>query len=225
MTAEVGSLRIAAWCDGTRALGPGRRAVAWVQGCPFECLGCIAPEWIPAEPAMRMAPRSVVDVLLRDESVEGLTFSGGEPMLQAAGLTAVAREARRRRPLSLICFTGFRLEQLLARPPAPGVDDLLAEMDVLIDGRYVRSLDDGRGLRGSTNQRIHHLTDQLRHCDYELLHGERVAEIRLSDGEALLVGVPPPGVAAAFDRAVRLAGHRSRSPFLSTTTAETESRS
>jgi anaerobic ribonucleoside-triphosphate reductase activating protein len=31
------------------ALGPGRRAVIWVQGCASRCAGCIAPEaWDPA---------------------------------------------------------------------------------------------------------------------------------------------------------------------------------
>jgi anaerobic ribonucleoside-triphosphate reductase activating protein len=25
-------------------LGPGKRAVIWVQGCPFGCSGCIVPE-------------------------------------------------------------------------------------------------------------------------------------------------------------------------------------
>lgn len=219
MVSAVGPLEVAAFCEGTFALGPGRRAVAWVQGCPLSCPECLAPEWIPQQPAMRLEPVELVEILTRDESVGGLTFSGGEPMAQASGLAEVARQARLRRPLSLICFTGFRLERLRRNPPGPGVDALLAETDVLIDGPYQRALDDGRGLRGSTNQRIHHLTDRLRDSADELEHGIRRAEIRFRGGEALLVGIPPPGLAAALDHAVTLSAggggtpvdHRSRS--------------
>ena len=42
----------------------------------------------------------------------------------------------------------------------PGAAGLLAETDLLIDGPYVRELDDGRSLRGSSNQRVLPLTDR-----------------------------------------------------------------
>jgi anaerobic ribonucleoside-triphosphate reductase activating protein len=102
----------------------------------------------------------------------------------------------------VICFTGYRLERLRARPPSPGVPGLLAAVDVLIDGLYVAPLDDGRGLRGSSNQRIHHLTRRLADCGYDFGHRPRTAEIAVSGPEALLIGVPPKGLLAAFDAAV-----------------------
>jgi anaerobic ribonucleoside-triphosphate reductase activating protein len=123
-------------------------------------------------------------------------------MSQAAGLTEVIEAARRARDLNLICFTGYRLAELRARPPGPGVADLLAQTDVLIDGRYVAARNDGRGLRGSANQRVHFLTGRLRDSEAELAGGPRRSEIRLRGGSALLVGVPGPGVSEAFDRAV-----------------------
>jgi anaerobic ribonucleoside-triphosphate reductase activating protein len=197
-----GVLNVAATVVATRALGPGRRAVVWVQGCPFDCAGCVAPDWIPDSPARLVAPADLVAELLADETVDGLTFSGGEPMAQAAGLAALARLARERRPgLSLICFTGYRLERLRRDPPSPGVTELLDAVDVLIDGRYVAALDDNRGLRGSSNQRIHHLTDRLRDAAHGF-DGERRAEVRLGTNEALVVGVPPRGLLAALDTAL-----------------------
>jgi anaerobic ribonucleoside-triphosphate reductase activating protein len=204
---DGGPVNIAATWVGTRALGPGRRSVAWVQGCPFRCAGCVAPEWIPDRPATAVRPGDLAELLLADPGVTGLTFSGGEPMMQAAGLAATVRAARRRRPLSLICFTGFRLERLRADPPSAGVADLLAEVDVLIDGVYVAALNDGRGLRGSTNQRVHHLTGRLLAWDAELVRGPRAVEVAVSGPEALLIGVPPAGFVEVFDSAVdRLAG-------------------
>jgi len=203
-------LYIAETCVGTRALGPGLRSVVWCQGCPFHCAGCIAPEWIPAEPAggtARVAdPADLAAELLTHPGITGLTFSGGEPMSQAAGLAKVIGAARQERDLTLICFTGYRLAELRTRPPGPGVADLLAQTDVLIDGRYVAARNDGRGLRGSANQQVHHLTARLREVEEELAGGPRRSEIRLRGRSALLVGVPGPGVSEAFDRAATAGG-------------------
>jgi anaerobic ribonucleoside-triphosphate reductase activating protein len=172
-----------------------------VQGCPFRCQGCIAPDWITFQRAREIEPTELAAELLADPRVDGLTFSGGEPMSQAAGLAQLITVARERRDLTLICFTGYRLAELRTRPPGPGVAELLDQVDVLIDGRYVAARNDGRGLRGSSNQRPRFLTERLRHAEAELTGGQRRTEIRISARSALLVGVPGPGVAEAFDRA------------------------
>jgi anaerobic ribonucleoside-triphosphate reductase activating protein len=194
-------LHIAETCVGTRALGPGLRSVAWVQGCPFRCRGCIAPDWIPFQQAREVGPAELAAELLAAPRVDGLTFSGGEPMSQAAGLAQLITIAREQRDLTLICFTGYRLDELRTRPPGPAVAELLDQVDVLIDGKYVAARNDGRGLRGSSNQQIHFLTERLRHAESELVGGQRRTEIRIRARSALLVGVPGPGVADAFDRA------------------------
>lgn len=186
-------LNVAEICPATSALGPGVRAVVWVQGCPFRCRGCLAPDWIPDRPARQMTPDELAAALLSDPRVTGLTFSGGEPMAQAAGLAATVRAVRAVKDVTLICFTGFRLGELTGRPAA---EELLAEVDVLIDGRYVAVRDDDRGLRGSDNQQVHHLTERLRGHDFT--GGSRRAEIHVKDREALLVGVPPSSLTAAW---------------------------
>ena len=194
---------------GTRALGPGLRSVVWVQGCPFRCSGCIAPEWIPERPGREVRPADLAAELLAHPGVTGLTFSGGEPMAQAVGLAAVIETARRQRDLTLICFTGYRLSDLRDRHPGPGVTELLAQTDVLIDGRYVAGSNDGRGLRGSSNQQVHMLTGRLADAAAGLAGGPRRAEIRLRDRSALLVGVPDRAMAEAFARVPALGGARS----------------
>lgn len=206
------ALNIAATRVGTRALGPGRRSVVWVQGCPFRCPGCLAPDWIEDRPARRAHPVELAAELLADPGVAGLTLSGGEPMAQAAGLAALVRAARALRDVTVVCFTGYRLERLRERPPAPGVAELLALTDVLIDGLYVARLDDGKGLRGSGNQRVHHLTPRLAACGYDFDARPRTAEITVDGAEALLVGVPPPGLLTAFDSAVAAIRSRPGSP-------------
>ena len=190
-------LNIAAMTGCTQALGPGIRAVVWVQGCPLNCRGCLAPDWIPFVPATSMTPDQILDSLELDR-VSGLTFSGGEPMEQAAGLAALARLARRKKDLNLICFTGYRYERLLHNPPNTGVPELLAEVDVLIDGPYIQSMNDSVGLRGSSNQRIIHLTSRLKQYDFE--SETRKVEISVTDGELAFVGIPTPGILTALSR-------------------------
>src|SRR5271157_3682875 len=191
-------LNVAAVCDATHALGPGLRAVVWVQGCPFHCQGCIAPDWIPYKPARLLAIDELVDELLANPDVSGLTFSGGEPMKQAAGLTEVARLARQRRDMNIICFTGYKIEKLLKPPIDPAVKDLFEQLDVLIDGAYNVHLNDNRGLRGSSNQRIHHLSFRLKDFDFET--SPRRVEMQIEDGQILMVGIPPTGMETAFNR-------------------------
>jgi anaerobic ribonucleoside-triphosphate reductase activating protein len=206
VTAEMDTgqvLNVASTISATRALGPGLRAVVWVQGCPFRCPGCISPESRPFEPARLVRVETLVSELLIDPDVTGFTYSGGEPMMQAAGLARLIRIARRRRELSLVCFTGFTLDELRADPPTAGVSDLLEEIDVLIDGRYVAELNDNRGLRGSHNQRVHFLTDCLEGHDFET--EPRQAEIYIEAGQAVLIGVPPRGALAALQDGVRRA--------------------
>lgn len=195
LSAEI---QVAETCVGTRALGPGVRSAVWVQGCSFRCAGCIAPDWIPATGGRSVPAPDLAAELLADPEVTGVTFSGGEPMRQAAALAEVARCVRAARDVTLIVFTGFRLVELLRRPPGPGVEQLLAEADVLIDGRYVAARNDGRGLRGSDNQRVHLLTERLRDAYGDLTTGPRRTEIRLKGKSALLVGVPAAPAVRAF---------------------------
>jgi anaerobic ribonucleoside-triphosphate reductase activating protein len=188
-------LNIATIATHTRALGPGTRAVIWVQGCSFRCPGCVAPDWIPFVPALNFTPQEILEKLDLD-GINGMTFSGGEPMEQAAGLAALARLARQKKDLDLICFSGYRYERLLRNPPNAGVHELLAEVDVLIDGPFVQSLNDSVGLRGSSNQRIIHLTSRLQAFDLE--SGTRKVEITVTDGELAFVGIPTPDILSAF---------------------------
>lgn len=188
-------LNIAAIAGHTQALGPNLRAAIWVQGCPLNCRGCLAPDWIPFVPATLMTPEQILRRLDLDR-ISGMTFSGGEPMEQAEGLAALARLARQKKDLDLICFTGYRYERLLKDPPNAGVPELLAEVDVLIDGPFIQSLHDSVGLRGSSNQRIIHLTSRLR--EYDLESSTRKVEITVTDGELAFIGIPTPEILSAM---------------------------
>jgi anaerobic ribonucleoside-triphosphate reductase activating protein len=145
-----------------------------------------------------VSPAVLAAELLADERVTGLTVSGGEPMAQAAALAQMVRAAKATRELTVICYSGYRLAQLRGANAPSGAESLLAEIDVLIDGPYVAARNDGHGLRGSSNQRINHLTGRLRGYDFE--NGPRAAELHFTGNEVQLVGVPAPGLLEALAR-------------------------
>ncbi|HZV45547.1 MAG TPA: 4Fe-4S single cluster domain-containing protein [Saprospiraceae bacterium] len=197
---STNKVNVASFTTHTSALGPGIRAVVWVQGCPLHCRGCLAPGWIPFIQANLMTPTEILEKF-EIQKIDGLTFSGGEPFEQASGLAELARLARKKKDLNIICFTGYRYELLQNHPPNDGVYELLKEIDVLIDGPYIESLNDSIGLRGSSNQRIIHLTSRLRL--YDLEDQKRKLEVTIRDGEMAFVGIPTPGIKSVMDLAYK----------------------
>lgn len=184
-----GILNLAAFCPETYALGPGVRAAVWVQGCPFHCPNCIAPDWIPQIKANLVEPEVLARKIIVNPSVTGITLSGGEPMLQAHPLAELIRLCKQSRDFNVIVFTGFRYESLLQKTEDIGVQQLLGLTDVLIDGPYIQAKNDGIGLRGSANQRIIYLTDRLK--NYSLETFPRQIEYHFTGSETLIVGIPP----------------------------------
>jgi anaerobic ribonucleoside-triphosphate reductase activating protein len=192
-------LNIASYVTQTKALGPGIRAVVWTQGCPLNCAGCIAPAWIPFIEANQFTPEELLSKL-NIQQIDGLTLSGGEPMEQAAGLAELAKLARQIKDINLICFTGYRYERLVNQPPNPGVQSLLREVDVLIDGPYIQSKNDSVGLRGSSNQRIFYLNTRLQESNLE--NQKRKVEVTVRNGELSFVGIPTPQMKTAMDQVI-----------------------
>lgn len=167
-------------------LGPGDRFVIWVQGCNRNCPGCIAESSHAAGDGFRMTPAALaLEILL--SGAEGITISGGEPFLQAEALADTVVRVRRKKDLGVIVYTGYLYEELSS---VPGADRLLAVTDLLIDGPYVRELDDGLSLRGSSNQRVLPLTG--RYLDALGLYGteQRKAQHFLRGQELHIAGLP-----------------------------------
>ena len=185
-------LNVAALLPDTRALGPGRRFAIWVQGCCFDCPGCVAPEWIPQRVNQWWPVADLVERIVREPALEGLTLSGGEPFLQAGALAALVRAARALRPgLTVIAYSGWRLEALRGQDDADR-RALLGQLDVLIDGLYRQDLNDGRGLRGSANQRVHFLSGVYADQRETFERAPRRVEFHWGeDDSVLLAGLPP----------------------------------
>lgn len=162
----AGYLNIMGYVDESEVNGPGRRAVIWVQGCLRECPGCFNPDSWSFEINQLIAVDRLTQQILKNHRNQGVTFSGGEPFWQAPALAHLARQLKAA-GLNVMAFTGFTLEQLRSDQAPAGVQDLLAQLDILIDGAYVQSLaiNSPDSLVSSSNQRVHvfnpALQDQL----------------------------------------------------------------
>lgn len=152
----AGYLNIMGYVDESEVNGPGCRAVIWVQGCLRECPSCFNPESWSFEINQLTAVDTLAHRILSNPRNQGVTFSGGEPFWQAPALAALARQVKAA-GLSVMSFTGFTLEQLQSDQAPAGVQDLLSQLDILIDGAYVQALavNSPHSLVSSSNQRVH----------------------------------------------------------------------
>lgn len=149
------ALRLAGMVEDSIVDGPGLRLTLFVQGCPHHCQGCHNPETHPLEGGSLYALEDIAARYAENPLLAGVTFSGGEPFLQAQALALLARRIQTLGG-TVITYTGYVFEELAARArEESAIGALLAASDLLIDGPYVDSL---RSLelpwRGSSNQRI-----------------------------------------------------------------------
>ncbi len=146
-------IRIAGIVDDSIVDGDGLRLSVFTQGCPHHCVGCQNPDTHAASGGRDEDTENILARIDENPLLTGITFSGGEPFLQPAPLTRLAKEAHKR-GLDVWSYTGYTLEELLAKKN-PAIDALLRELDVLVDGPYEERLRDlTLNFRGSSNQRI-----------------------------------------------------------------------
>ena len=138
--------------------GPGLRYAIFVQGCTHHCPGCHNPESQPAEGGTVYDVQAIFDDIRSMRLIRRVTFSGGEPFEQPEALAELAKMLKGA-GYELWSYTGYLYEDLLRRDPqtpeGAATRELLANVDVLVDGPFVLAL---RSLelqwRGSSNQRL-----------------------------------------------------------------------
>jgi anaerobic ribonucleoside-triphosphate reductase activating protein len=189
------------------ALGPGRRAGIWLQGCSIRCHGCVSVDTWDADPSSQVPVADVLSWLdgLPAAEVDGVTISGGEPTDQPAALAELLEGIARwrdRRPDDLptpdvLVFSG--------RPPAwldTPAAACLTHADAVMAGPFVASRTGGSPLRGSENQRLVLRTElgRRRTADYERC-ARTAMQVQVTEGEVWMIGIPLPGTMDAFAEA------------------------
>lgn len=152
--------------EGTVHDGPGLRITCFLKGCPMRCRWCHSPEGQSPEPELFRVPgmeRTVgttysggelADYLLeRKDLIDGVTFSGGEPLMQAEFLLEVLERIRGKLH-SVVETSGF------ARPA-----DLLAVAGKCSLIHYGLKLADPEDARVWTGQDSSLILENLRRLD------------------------------------------------------------
>ena len=135
--------------------GPGIRSVIFAQGCPRHCPGCHNPEAIDPCGSKIMQDQEIFDVVEKVKLLKGVTFSGGEPFMQAKAFATMGKRFKEK-GLDIMTYTGYTWEELLSLGKTkPEVLDLIRVSDYLVDGPFLETQKDlNLAFRGSKNQRV-----------------------------------------------------------------------
>lgn len=161
--------------------GNGVRVTLWVAGCTNHCKGCHNQwTWDFEQGTIFKEHKEEIFAKLANwldrEYIEGLTFSGGDPMTQDKDALKeeleIIKWVRKNYPTKNIwLYTGLTLESINENPKFSfwawrthkkimkiknAQRDVLKNIDILVDGPYIEKLRDVAHcpFRGSTNQRI-----------------------------------------------------------------------
>lgn len=131
--------------SGSYVNGTGKRFVLWVQGCNFHCSGCGNPDTWSFSKKNYYTIQDLFSMIVHDHTLDGVTFSGGEPFLQVEELLPLAKAIKNETKLTIHIFTGFELDEL----KQPEQIELLSLTDTLVYGRFDKS-------KPNNNQKIWH---------------------------------------------------------------------
>ena len=142
-------IRIAGLVPESFVDGDGIRFAIFMQGCRRNCEGCHNPETHDLNGGRLIDTSEIISAIKKNPLLDGITLTGGEPLLQIDAAEEIARAAKNF-GLTVWCYTGYTFENL-----PPEAEPLLKNVDVLIDGEFIESKRDLElQFRGSSNQRI-----------------------------------------------------------------------
>lgn len=168
----------------SEVLGPYKRFIVWVQGCNRRCKGCIAKDSWALDGGELVEVDTIVQQILHQENIEGITISGGEPFLQQDALCELISKVREHKDVGVIIYTGMKYSEIENTA-------LAHSADLIIDDEYVEELNDNKSLRGSSNQNVLCLTERYKDIvpEYYGIQGRKI-ELLFSDGVTRMIGIP-----------------------------------
>lgn len=151
-------MRVAGLTKNDTTNGEGICVSLWVQGCPHHCKGCHNPEsWDFNGGEYKnndILLEEIYDAISANGIQRNFSILGGEPLApqNINDTYYILWEVKQRYPsIKTFVWTGYTLEQLQEMYK----DTLLENVDVLIDGPFIKAERDiTLKFRGSKNQRI-----------------------------------------------------------------------
>jgi anaerobic ribonucleoside-triphosphate reductase activating protein len=190
----------------SRANGPGLRAVVFFQGCSIGCPKCWNPsthQFLGTEVTVDAAVQEVLGAY-QEHILEGVTFSGGEPMQQADSLLRLMQGLHQQAPeLSFGMFSGYAEHELAkgqywvrgdgsSEPRRKRLwQEICACLDFAILGRFNQAQPGSLPLRTSRNQVLRLFSDRYTPADFS----EELIEVSIHEGgRAEVTGFPILGL-------------------------------
>ena len=122
--------------------------VFWVAGCTLRCVGCIVPELFTRGAGSEFTVNSILDIVnKRSGDIDGITFSGGEPLQQPVPLQFILSALSGKYDLML--YTGYLYHEL--NQEQKNCYDLC---DLVVEGRFVDEQKGNYLWRGSSEQQF-----------------------------------------------------------------------
>ena len=143
--------------------GPGMRRVFFAQGCRHKCKGCFNPDTHDFNGGEDRNMDELIEAVLENPMLRGVTFSGGDPWEQADKFAYMAKIFKEHN-LNVWSYTGYTYEYIWEhKDERNGWNELLNNIDVLVDGRFEEDMmQEGLKFRGSYNQRIIDVKESLK---------------------------------------------------------------
>ena len=161
------------------ANGKGVRVSLFVSGCRHHCKNCFNQEAWDFNYGKKFDSKVIEEIMdaLNHDYIDGLSILGGEPFEpeNQAGLLMLLKEFRSKYPHKNVwCYSGFTFDDLLGGKAGDAeiINEILLNIDVLVDGKFVEELKDASLLfRGSSNQNIIDVQASLNKGQVILLEG------------------------------------------------------
>lgn len=140
----------------SRANGPGKRYCIWVQGCLKNCPGCFNPETHAMDGGYLVDVNELFYRIIHTSGIEGITISGGEPMLQASELLSLLKKIRLSTNLTTVLFSGWTWDEIETDADGRKLKEFI---DILVSGPYIKELAIDLPMQSSSNQKVAFLSD------------------------------------------------------------------
>ena len=142
--------------------GIGWRKSIYCAGCSHRCYNCHNPQTWDIDNGTFVSIQELYNEIMKPHPIlQGITFTGGDPMYQAKAFSELAKMIKANSQYDIWCYTGFLFEDIINNQDEKY--ELLKNIDVLVDGRYIDSLRDlTLAFRGSKNQRIIDVQESLK---------------------------------------------------------------
>lgn len=145
--------------------GEGIRVSLFVSGCLLHCPGCFNPDawdYQYGEPYTEKTEKEILNLIVKNPHVEGLSILGGDPLLQESDdMRALKRLVDKVHDAgkTVWIWSGFTWELVMMIEPdderESARQELLKSCDVFVDGLFIEEKKDlSLKWRGSSNQRV-----------------------------------------------------------------------